>query len=452
MKQYFVYLIASENNNALYIGFTNNLERRLYEHKNGSIEGFSKKYKCKKLVHFEVFSDPENGILREKELKGWIRKRKNELIEKHNPHWNDLDPSAQALQDDKPNSLNLERYARQLALPEISIGDQKRLSETRILMIGAGGLGAASLPYLASAGIGHITVYDNDTVSISNLHRQTIYKNSEAGKNKAQLAAAYAQSLNPDIEVEAVAEKLTSDHPIIRSSFNLIIDGSDNFETKTLLNDISIKTQTLLLSASVNQWAGQVMLLAGFAKNAPCYHCLFPDLPTDARNCNEAGILGTSAGLTGMIQAHAALCHLLGLDGFIPGMLITLNTKTMRQSVLNIAKDPACPHCKDAKTEWTPIKKDNAMQDMITYDALQKKEYMIVDVRTDDEVKADPIPDDNLIHMELSTIPKHHGELPGDKLLAFVCAGNVRSVQAADYLAAHGYQNTIVLDKFSIKK
>lgn len=346
-------------------------------------------------------------------------------------------------------NLNIQRYQRQLALPEITLADQQHLSETRLLIIGAGGLGSAALPTLAGVGIDHITIYDHDDVNISNLHRQTIYKNMQAGQNKAELAAAYARELNTDIEVIAHSEKLTTETHL--ENFDLILDGSDNFETKTLLNHISIKNKTPLISASVNQWQGQIGIFAGYAKNAPCYHCLFPQLPTDARNCNEAGILGTSAGITGLYQAHLALCFLLGIENTAPGTLLTFDFKTFRIQRLNLNKDPSCKHCKNAAQTWTLRKSEKTMQDMITYEALQKKEYVIVDVRTDDEVKADPIPDDNVIHMELSTIPQHHGELPGDKVLAFVCAGNIRSVQAADYLAARGYNNTIVLDKFSVK-
>ena len=345
--------------------------------------------------------------------------------------------------------MNLERYQRQLALPEINLADQKHLSETRLLIVGAGGLGAAALPYLSASGIGHITIYDHDNVSTSNLHRQTIYKDTQADQNKAERAAQYACELNPDTEVIAHTEKLTADTTL--ENFDLILDGSDNFETKTLLNHISIENKTPLISASVNQWQGQIGIFAGYAKNAPCYHCLFPQLPGDARNCNEAGILGTSAGITGLYQAHLALCFLLGINDCAPGTLLTFDFKTFRIQKLTLDKDPSCKHCQNAAQTWTPRTKEKTMQDMITYEALQKKEYVIIDVRTDDEVKADPIPDDNVIHMELSTIPEHHGELPGDKLLAFVCAGNIRSVQAADYLAARGYNKTIVLDKFSVK-
>ena len=341
--------------------------------------------------------------------------------------------------------INLERYQRQLALPEISIADQQRLSETRLLIVGAGGLGSAALPYLTAAGIGYITIFDHDNVSISNLHRQTLYKDAQDGRNKAELAAAYARDLNPDIEVIAKNEKLTAQTQL--KNFDLILDGSDNFETKTLLNQISIKTKTPLISASVNQWAGQIGIFAGYAKNAPCYHCLFPELPTDARNCNEAGILGTSAGVAGMYQAHLTLCYLLGIGDCRPGTLLSFDFKTFRLQNLTVKKDPSCKHCQNATEEWTSVKQETKMAELISINELAKKDHIIIDVRTTEEITADPIP--NTLHMELTTIPQHYRELPQDKLLAFVCAGNIRSAQAAEYLGAMGYK-TCVLDKFSL--
>ena len=343
-----------------------------------------------------------------------------------------------------------DRYARQLALPEITLKDQQRLQQTRITCIGAGGLGSAALPYLASAGIGHITIYDHDEISRSNLHRQTLYKDFECGQSKAEATAKYLAELNPDITVEAKSEKFTTNQPISQSANQLLIDGSDNFETKTLLNQISIETKTPLLSASVNQWAGQIGLFAGYAKSKPCYHCLFPELPSDARNCNEAGILGTSAGITGVTQAHIALGYLLGLEGFEPGLVLSFDFKTLRMQKLHLEKDISCAHCKEADLDYTPIKKDQHMAELISFEDLKKQEHVIVDVRTDAELQTDPISSDNVIHMELQTVPARHEELPKDKTLAFVCAGNIRSVQAAEYLQGLGYENIIVLDKFSI--
>lgn len=346
-------------------------------------------------------------------------------------------------------SLAPERYKRQLALPDISMADQQRLGKTHIAMIGAGGLGCAALPYLAAAGVGHISIYDDDNISRSNLHRQTLYKDSQISSNKAELAAQYARDLNPEIQVGAYPKRF-DDGDINRVRFDILFDGSDNFETKTLLNTLSIKHEIPLISASVNQWQGQIGYFAGFAKDYPCYHCLFPELPDDARNCNEAGILGTSAGLTGMYQVHLLLLALLGKPTAQPGTVLTFDFAGMRMQTLHLKKDKTCPHCKDAEIDWAPQKETQDMVEMISMTELSEKEHIIVDVRRDDEIAVDPIMSDNLIHMEVSTVPKRHEELPKDKLLAFVCAGNVRSVQAAEYLQGLGYDNVIVLDKFSV--
>lgn len=345
-------------------------------------------------------------------------------------------------------SLAPERYQRQLALPDISLADQKHLDDTHIAMIGAGGLGCAALPYLAAAGIGHISIYDDDNVSRSNLHRQTLYKDDQIGANKAELAVAYARDLNPEIQADAYPKRFGEDD-LDGVRFDILFDGSDNFETKTLLNTLSIKHEIPLISASVNQWQGQVGYFAGFAEDFPCYHCLFPELPSDARNCNEAGILGTSAGLTGMYEAHLTLLALLGKTAAQPGTVLTFDFANMRMQTLHLKKDKTCVHCKEASAQWSPHK-EQEMTEMITMAELAEKDHIIVDVRRDDEVANDPIPSDQLVHMEVSTVPQRHNELPKDKLLAFVCAGNVRSVQAAEYLQGLGYDNVIVLDKFSI--
>jgi molybdopterin/thiamine biosynthesis adenylyltransferase/rhodanese-related sulfurtransferase len=350
----------------------------------------------------------------------------------------------------KHMSLAPERYMRQLALPDITLADQQRLGETHIAIIGAGGLGCAALPYLAAAGVGHISIYDHDDVSRSNLHRQTLYKDDQIGQNKAGLAAQYASDLNPEIQIDAYPKRF-SDEDLNRVRFDILFDGSDNFKTKTLLNTLSIKHEIPLISASVNQWHGQIGYFAGFAKDYPCYHCLFPELPDDARNCNEAGILGTSAGLTGMYQAHLVLLALLGKPNAQPSTVLTFDFANLRMQTLHLKKDKTCPHCKDANTQWAP-EKEQHMVEMISMAELAKKDHIIVDVRRDEELEADPIngPTGPILHMEVSTIPQRCTELPKDKLLAFVCAGNVRSFQAAEYLQAIGYDNVIVLDKFSI--
>lgn len=343
------------------------------------------------------------------------------------------------------SSDDMKRYTRHMALPDFGVAEQMALKNSKILIVGAGGLGAAALPYLAGAGIGHITICDDDVVSVSNLHRQTIYKSAEEGKSKAELAAAYAQGLNPDIEIRALTDRFTKSN----DDYDLIFDGSDNFETKTLLNQISIETKTPLITASVNQYNGQCGIFAGYASDMPCYSCLFPDLPNDARNCNEAGVLGTAAGLTGLYQAHLTILYLTGLKNTVPGTFLSFDFAHHRLQTLNVHKNKACQICSHEGAKWQNKKKEIKMTEMISYDDLKGKDHIIVDVRTDGEIANDPMPED-VLHIEVSEIPARHEELPKDKLCAFVCAGNIRSVQAYEYLYAMGYENIIVLDKFSV--
>ncbi len=346
--------------------------------------------------------------------------------------------------------IDMERYARHLALPDFSVFAQKRLKEAHVLMVGAGGLGAAALPYLAGAGIGKISICDDDKISVSNLHRQTIYKTCDAGQSKAKIAADYAMMLNPDCAIVALDQRMQVPHDFKGVNFDLIFDGSDNFATKSLLNALSIENKTPLVSASVNQYYGQCGIFNGGYADTPCYHCLFPELPQEARNCNEAGVLGTAAGLSGIYQAHLTLLFLAGLEGANPGMFLNFDLKSHRLQNMYVYKNAECPHCAHSGEEWNKSNNKGKadMVEIISYDDLQNKDHIIVDVRTDGEVAQDPI--EGALHIEVSEIPARHEELPKDKLLAFVCAGNVRSVQAVEYLAALGYKNIIVLDKFSL--
>lgn len=361
----------------------------------------------------------------------------------------------------------MNRYARQIALPEIGLIGQEKLSCAHILMVGAGGLGAAALPYLAAAGIGHITIIDHDTVNRHNLHRQTIFRDNQVDENKAICAAHYLGALNPDCDVRSITKKLTpeSARDIFKNhTFTLLLDGSDNFQTKSLLNDLSCRHKIPLLGASVNQFAGQIGYFKGYEEDQPCYHCLFPEFPNDARNCNEAGILGSVAGLVGLTQAHLALGAIIGLDGLRAGQFMTLNLKTLCNKILSIPKNPDCPVCAKASekaqkikttTEPTPAPKGkNTVIEILPIEDVIARGALIIDVRNADELEADPLQNllitEKPLHIPLSQIPVRIDDLPRDRPLAFVCAGNVRSAQAANYLAARGFRNVLILDKFSL--
>lgn len=345
----------------------------------------------------------------------------------------------------------MERYVRQMNLPEIGLTGQEKLKKTSFVMVGAGGLGAPALPYLAAAGIGNITIIDHDTVDITNLHRQTIYRTDQIGLNKAQCAADYLKALNPDIRVTAIAEKVSPEH--MKNGFDLILDGSDNFQTKDLLNTLAIKNAIPLLTASVNSFQGQIGLFAGHLADQACYRCLFPDFPLDARNCNEAGILGTTAGILGLYQAHIALLFILQISPENISNFWVLDLKTMRIETIKTAKNPDCFHCHTHKT--SPKENPAPMKiEILPLEEVSARNALIVDVRNADELIADPLNNSLIshtpLHIPLPQIPVRMGELPRDKLLALVCAGNVRSVQGAQYLAARGYTNVCVLDKFTV--
>ncbi len=306
----------------------------------------------------------------------------------------------------------------------------------------AGGLGASALPYLAGAGIGRITIIDHDVVDITNLHRQTIYKESDAGKSKATLAADYLKSLNSEIKVTAIGEKLSAGNAEkFCNGFDIILDGSDNFETKSLLNTMSIKTKTPLITASVEEFNGMAAIFAGYYENAPCYHCLYPELPLDACNCNEAGILGTVAGLAGLYQAHLALCYLLNIGATGIGSVLKFDFRNFRAQHLNLKKNPDCAHCAEGKEkaiQMTPKKNIPLIR------PADLKNHIIVDVRTHEEIANQPI--DGAVHYPLDTFVARYRELPKDKLLALACASNIRSRHAAEFLAANGYENVCVMD------
>lgn len=348
--------------------------------------------------------------------------------------------------------MNLDRYERQLALPEISQAQQKALYDIHILIVGAGGLGCAMLPILAGAGIGKISMMDNDTVSRSNLHRQTLYKDTDIGKSKAQLAAQYAQSLNPDISIQAIEQRADKNTNI--NEYDLILDGTDNFETKTTLNALSIAHKKPLISAAVQQFSGQASIFAGYAKDQPCYHCLFPELPSDACNCNDAGILGSVANLAGLWQAHLTLCYLLQIGEAKPGIVLNFDFKNFRMQHLKLKKDLSCKHCGTQENHYTPLIKENKMPKLISLEKLNTMQHIVVDVRADWEIEQDPIhgAKGDIIHIELPTLPSKMNTLPLDTetMIAFVCAGNVRSAQAAQMLESLGHKNICILDKFSL--
>lgn len=356
----------------------------------------------------------------------------------------------------------MERYIRQIALPDIGLTGQGKIKSAHIVMVGAGGLGTSALPALAGAGIGKITIIDHDEISLSNLHRQTIYRNDQINQNKAESTENYLRALNPEVNITTIKHQFTEENAneILASlhDITLLLDGTDNFKTKALINQTAIQHKIPLITASVNQWQGQIGIFEGHKHDHSCYQCLFPEFPNNAKNCNEAGILGTTANIIGLYQAHIALLKITDNINF-KSNFITINLKTIRAELFSSPKDTNCIYCNheisDSKnSKQNKIKKETHMTEMIDITQLNDRETIIIDVRNPDEIQTDPLSHDAIqtapINIPLPQLIQRLDELPTDKRLAFICAGNIRSRQATDYLTAKGYENICVLDKFSL--
>jgi len=243
-----------------------------------------------------------------------------------------------------------DRYSRHLLLPQVGEAGQRRLQRARVLVVGAGGLGAPAAFYLAAAGVGRLRIVDDDVVERSNLQRQIIHADAAIGSPKVESARARLLALNPYIEVEAIAQRVTSANvDALMEGVDVVLDGSDNFPLRYLLNDACIKHARPLVYAAIERFDGQVGVFdAGRRRGqAPCYRCLFPEPPPPefAPNCAQAGVLGVLPGLAGVIQATEVLKLLLEIGQPLAGRLLRFDALGMRFRETRVHPDPDCPVC-----------------------------------------------------------------------------------------------------------
>ena len=243
----------------------------------------------------------------------------------------------------------LERYARHVILDEVGEEGQLRLLRSRVLVVGAGGLGTPLLLYLAAAGVGTLGVIDDDTVDLSNLQRQVIHDEISVGRPKVDSAAARLRAMNPETRVVTYLERLAPENVEgILADYDLIADGSDNFRTRYLLNDACYRAKKPLVSAALLRFDGQLSTYKAYLGDGhPCYRCLFPDLPPPdlIPRCEEAGILGAVAGVMGTLQATEILKELLGLGDSLSGRLLIYDALSTEFRKVKVPKDPGCPCC-----------------------------------------------------------------------------------------------------------
>ena len=244
----------------------------------------------------------------------------------------------------------LERYSRHLRLPEVGMDGQRRLQASRLLLAGAGGLGSPAAFYLAAAGIGQLRLVDDDTVERSNLQRQILHTEQAIGSTKVESARMRLAALNPRTHVEAIAERITSANvETLLDGVDVVIDGSDNFPLRYLLNDACVKLGKPLVYGAVQRFSGQASVFdAGRRRGqCPCYRCLFPQPPPPqfAPNCADAGVFGVLPGIVGLLQATEAIKLLLGIGEPLAGRLLQFDALTMRFRDTRLAPDPDCPVC-----------------------------------------------------------------------------------------------------------
>lgn len=241
----------------------------------------------------------------------------------------------------------LERYARHIVLKEVGGAGQKKLLESKVLVVGAGGLGSPVLLYLAAAGVGTLGIVDDDTVSLSNLQRQIAHDSDRIGQTKTASAAARIAAINPNVNVIVHNERLTAENAAsLLGGYDLVADGCDNFATRFTVADACQAMRIPLVSGAVHQFDGQVAVFKGYEPGLPCYRCLVPDTASvEDRSCADEGILGAVAGVVGSLQATEAIKELTGAGEPLAGRILIYDALSARVRTVTVPKDPACPLC-----------------------------------------------------------------------------------------------------------
>ena len=242
----------------------------------------------------------------------------------------------------------LDRYARHLVLRQIGGPGQAKIRATRVLVVGAGGLGNPVALYLAAAGIGALGLVDDDVVSLSNLQRQILFRTRDVGRAKVEAGAEALKALNPGVTIELHAVRLTTDNVMaLIAGYDIIADGSDNFATRFLLNDACFFAKKPLVSAAVTEFEGQLATYKGYEPGLPCYRCLFPTPPPEGTvpSCSETGVLGAAAGVMGSLQALEVLKEAAGLGTGLAGKILVYKALTTEFHTARLPADPGCPLC-----------------------------------------------------------------------------------------------------------
>ena len=360
------------------------------------------------------------------------------------------------ISDVRLSSEEMTRYSRHLMMPEVTPEGQRRLKAGRVLCIGAGGLGSPAALYLAAAGVGTIGIVDFDDVDLSNLQRQILHGTKDIGRSKLESARDRLRDINPEIDIELHECRFSSENASqLVAQCDVVVDGSDNFPTRYLSNDVCVFARKPNVYGSVFRFEGQTTVFAPHL-TGPCYRCLFPEPPPPdtVPNCAEAGVLGVLPGIIGMLQAIETIKLIVGIGEPLIGRLLHFDALKVKFRELNLRRDRECPVCGENPTIFSPIDyeqfcgirsrpaRDHDGHPTISVHELKRKiegngGFTIVDVREEFEYEIARIEDSKLI--PLGELPARLDELQQDEEIVLLCKSGARSAHAAELLRAAGF-------------
>ncbi|MCS7172547.1 MAG: molybdopterin-synthase adenylyltransferase MoeB [Armatimonadetes bacterium] len=349
----------------------------------------------------------------------------------------------------------MQRYSRQIVLPEVGVAGQRRLLDSSVLIVGAGGLGSPAALYLAAAGVGTIGIVDGDRVDLTNLQRQILHFTHDVGRPKTQSARRTLEDVNPDVRVVTYQTVLTSENALeILRPYDVIVNGSDNFPTRYLVNDACVMLRKPLVDASILRWEGQATT---FLPGRGCYRCLFPSPPPPGAvpSCAEGGIIGAVAGFLGSYQALEAIKILLGVGATLVNRLMLVDVLEGDIRYVRWQRNPRCPVCGDEPTIRELIDYEEFCGVPLPGRELHQPERrpevtvaqaaellgraQFVDVREAWEVAQAHIPGMHWIPM--GEVEARYGEISRDRPVVVYCASGQRSGKVTEWLRARGYDN-----------
>jgi adenylyltransferase/sulfurtransferase len=348
------------------------------------------------------------------------------------------------------------RYSRHLPLPDVGLEGQSKLRAARVLLVGAGGLGSPAALYLAAAGVGTLGIVDFDLVDRSNLQRQILHGTSDIGRAKTDSARARLLDINPHVQVETFGETLTSANALeILAKFDIVVDGSDNFPTRYLVNDACVLLGKPDVYGAVFRFDGQVAVFS--AKQGPCYRCLYsePPPPDLVPSCADGGVLGVLPGIIGSLQALEAIKLIIGFGQSLIGRLLLFDGRRMQFRELALEQDPACPVCGEHPTVTELIDYEafcgmrgagNQRRDGVEISAQdlsrergRKPDLVLLDVREPREAEIARI--EGARYIPLRELPGRLAELPGHGEIVTLCHHGQRSLKAREILVGAGFAN-----------